>query len=81
MYFRLMNPKKRILVAPLNWGLGHATRCIPIIQNLIHCGEEIRLACREFSFFRGSQERRKKKEGKRRKKKEERKEKKEEGAK
>ncbi len=28
-------PKKRILVAPLNWGLGHATRCIPIIQELI----------------------------------------------
>ena len=25
---------KNILVAPLNWGLGHATRCIPIIQNL-----------------------------------------------
>jgi UDP:flavonoid glycosyltransferase YjiC (YdhE family) len=23
-----------ILVAPLNWGLGHATRCIPIIQEL-----------------------------------------------
>ncbi len=22
------------MVAPLNWGLGHATRCIPIIQNL-----------------------------------------------
>ena len=30
-----MNFKKRILVAPLNWGLGHATRCIPIIQALI----------------------------------------------
>ncbi len=29
--------KKRILVAPLNWGLGHATRCIPIIQALIKC--------------------------------------------
>ena len=28
-------PKKRILVAPLNWGLGHATRCIPIINELI----------------------------------------------
>ncbi|RKS55843.1 uncharacterized protein (TIGR00661 family) [Gillisia mitskevichiae] len=28
-------PKKRILVAPLNWGLGHATRCIPIIHALI----------------------------------------------
>jgi len=27
--------KKRILVAPLNWGLGHATRCIPIIDALI----------------------------------------------
>ena len=26
---------KRILVAPLNWGIGHATRCIPIIENLI----------------------------------------------
>jgi len=23
-----------ILVAPLNWGLGHATRCIPIIKEL-----------------------------------------------
>ncbi len=27
--------QKRILVAPLNWGLGHATRCIPIINQLI----------------------------------------------
>lgn len=27
--------KKRILVAPLNWGLGHATRCIPVIRTLI----------------------------------------------
>jgi len=26
--------KKRVLVAPLNWGLGHATRCIPIIRAL-----------------------------------------------
>lgn len=26
--------RKRILVAPLNWGLGHATRCIPIIKAL-----------------------------------------------
>lgn len=30
-----MNYKKRILVAPLNWGLGHAARCIPIINALI----------------------------------------------
>ena len=27
--------RKQILVAPLNWGLGHATRCIPIINELI----------------------------------------------
>lgn len=25
----------RILVAPLDWGLGHATRCIPIIRRLV----------------------------------------------
>lgn len=27
--------QKNILVAPLNWGLGHATRCIPIINGLL----------------------------------------------
>jgi uncharacterized protein (TIGR00661 family) len=27
--------KKKILVAPLNWGLGHAARCIPIINALL----------------------------------------------
>lgn len=32
--------KKRILVAPLNWGLGHATRCIPIIKELDKQGFE-----------------------------------------
>jgi len=30
----LENSTKNILVAPLNWGLGHATRCIPIIREL-----------------------------------------------
>ncbi|MFP2995720.1 glycosyltransferase [Spongiivirga sp. MCCC 1A20706] len=29
-----MTKQKTILVAPLNWGLGHATRCIPIIKAL-----------------------------------------------
>ncbi|HQV74943.1 MAG: glycosyltransferase [Flavobacteriales bacterium] len=28
----------RILVAPLDWGLGHATRCIPIIRRLLQHG-------------------------------------------
>ncbi len=27
--------QKRVLVAPLDWGLGHAARCIPIIRHLI----------------------------------------------
>lgn len=27
--------KKTVLIAPLNWGLGHATRCIPIIHALL----------------------------------------------
>lgn len=36
--------KKKILVAPLNWGLGHATRCIPIINALISDGFEPVLA-------------------------------------
>lgn len=26
------NGQKRILIAPLDWGLGHTTRCVPIIQ-------------------------------------------------
>ena len=31
----LKSEQKTILVAPLNWGLGHATRCIPIIKALL----------------------------------------------
>lgn len=38
-------PRKfRILVAPLDWGLGHATRCIPIINELLKQGCEVVLA-------------------------------------
>jgi uncharacterized protein (TIGR00661 family) len=33
-----LNTDKNILVAPLNWGLGHATRCIPIINALLSHG-------------------------------------------
>ncbi len=35
---------KRILVAPLDWGLGHATRCIPVIRLLIQKGCEVWIA-------------------------------------
>jgi uncharacterized protein (TIGR00661 family) len=33
----------RILVAPLNWGMGHTTRCIPIIRELEKQGAEVLL--------------------------------------
>jgi UDP-N-acetylglucosamine transferase subunit ALG13 len=36
--------KLRILVAPLDWGLGHATRCIPVIRELINQGAEVFVA-------------------------------------
>ena len=36
--------KLRILVAPLDWGLGHATRCIPLVRELLRQGAEVWLA-------------------------------------
>ncbi len=29
---------KRVLVCPLDWGLGHATRCVPVIRELLKQG-------------------------------------------
>ena len=31
----------KILIAPLNWGLGHATRCIPLIRQYIAQGDHV----------------------------------------
>jgi len=39
-----LNRPKRILVAVLNWGLGHASRCVPIIQALQERGMEVFIA-------------------------------------
>jgi UDP-N-acetylglucosamine transferase subunit ALG13 len=33
-----------VLIAPLDWGLGHATRCIPIIKELINQGARVTIA-------------------------------------
>jgi len=41
------NHQKKILVAPLNWGLGHASRCVPIIQCLIDHGAEVIIGAEE----------------------------------
>jgi UDP:flavonoid glycosyltransferase YjiC (YdhE family) len=44
---KINNPKARnprVLVAPLDWGLGHATRCIPIIKELLNQKCEVIIA-------------------------------------
>lgn len=35
---------QRILITPLDWGLGHATRCIPIVRELIARKKEVFIA-------------------------------------
>jgi uncharacterized protein (TIGR00661 family) len=37
--------KPNILISPLDWGLGHATRCIPIINRLIKKNCRVLIAC------------------------------------
>lgn len=31
----------KILIAPLNWGLGHATRCVPLVRQHLEQGDEV----------------------------------------
>jgi len=38
---------RTILIAPLDWGLGHATRCIPIIKVLKNAGFNVIIACND----------------------------------
>ena len=43
--FSIFNSQfSRVLVAPLNWGLGHATRCVPIIRGLLAEGHKVVIA-------------------------------------
>ena len=44
-------PKPKILVTPLDWGLGHATRCIPIINEIICLNCEVLIAASGVSYF------------------------------
>lgn len=41
---KTLNNSKQILVAPLDWGLGHASRCIPVIQTCLDLGHSVTLA-------------------------------------
>jgi len=45
--------KRKILVAPLDWGLGHATRIVPIVEALQSEGHEVVLAAdkRPYDFL------------------------------
>jgi UDP:flavonoid glycosyltransferase YjiC (YdhE family) len=40
----MSNNQKKILVCPLDWGLGHATRCIPLINHLLNAGYTVEIA-------------------------------------
>ncbi len=42
MYQRFAN--KKVLIIPLNWGLGHATRCVSIIESLLKEGALVSLS-------------------------------------
>ena len=44
----------KVLVAPLEWGLGHATRCVPVVREFLRAGAEVELAVvkANASFFR-----------------------------
>lgn len=45
---------KSVLVCPLDWGLGHASRCVPLIRLLLEEGFRVTLAAdkRPYEFFR-----------------------------
>mgnify|MGYP003351461939 CR=1 FL=1 len=38
---------KTVFVAPLDWGLGHATRCVPLIRSLIQAGHLVHFGVTE----------------------------------
>lgn len=48
---------KTILLSPLNWGMGHVARCIPLVHQLIEQENRVVIACNEdqkkifFSYF------------------------------
>ena len=49
--FNNTSQKPRILIAPLEWGLGHATRCIPIISELLIQNCEVFIAAEGATFY------------------------------
>ncbi len=57
----VIKQQRTVLVSPLNWGLGHASRCVPIIHELIRCdckiiivahGSSLQFLKKEFKHLR-----------------------------
>jgi predicted glycosyltransferase len=53
-YTRLVENFSRILVCPLDWGIGHATRCVPVIRQLLQQKHDVIIAAdgRPLDFLR-----------------------------
>ncbi len=49
-----MKDKPNILVCPLDWGIGHATRCVPVIRELLRQNANVIIAAdgRPLAFLR-----------------------------
>jgi uncharacterized protein (TIGR00661 family) len=43
--FNKVREKPLVLLSPLDWGLGHTTRCIPLIHELVRLQCEVIIAC------------------------------------
>lgn len=46
-----MAEKFRVLLAPLDWGLGHASRCVPVVRELLNQGLEVVLGGTKESLY------------------------------
>lgn len=50
----IMNEKKKVLITPLDWGLGHATRIVPVVEKLLELNTQVLLAAdnRPYDFLK-----------------------------
>lgn len=48
MIYELPYRNQRILVCPLDWGLGHAARCVPLIKQLQAQGNSLVIGCTQW---------------------------------
>ena len=51
LHFNKRGTKLRIFISPLDWGLGHATRCIPIIKCLLALNCDVIIGADKSSYI------------------------------